>query len=367
MRTRWLAGVGLALGLGIAGASAQGLGTEAIRIPMDAAGPESLDALVMTPGTPGRHPLALISHGSPRSAADRPGMSPRGMLSQMTAYARRGFVAAAVMRGGYGTSSGGWAEGFGPCDDADYLKAGRAGAADLWAAIASLARRPNVDPARILAVGRSAGGFATVALTESPPPGLVAAISFAGGRGSQQADRVCSESVLIDTVRTFGSRSQVPMLWVYAEYDRFFRPDLAARLVAAFREGGGTARFVAAPAYGSDGHGLFSQGGQPIWEPIVDAFLAAHGLPTAEDAPARDGAALEPPPRVGVGGSKDFETYRAAASHKAFAVSAGGAYAWRTAQGTKAAAIEAALQRCELSAGGKPCRLYAVDDAYTAE
>lgn len=287
MRARWLVGLGLAFGLGVAAASAQGLSAEAIRVPMDAAGPDGLEALVVTPGTPGRHPLALISHGSPRSAADRPGMSPRGMLPQMNAFARRGFVAAAVMRRGYGTSPGGWAEGYGPCDAPDYLSAGRAGAADLRAAIAALARRPDVDPARILAIGRSAGGFATLALTEAPPPGLVAAISFAGGRGSRQADRVCSEGVLVDAVRTFGSRSRVPTLWVYAENDRFFRPPLAARLVAAFREGGGRATFVAAPAYGADGHGLFSLGGQPVWEPIVDAFLAAHGLSNAETVPVR--------------------------------------------------------------------------------
>ena len=79
----------------------------------------------------------------------------------------------------------------------------------------------------------------------------------------------------------------MPTLWVYTENDRFFRPDLAARLVAAFREGGGRATFVAAPAYGADGHGLFSLGGQPVWEPIVDAFLAAHGLSTAETVPVR--------------------------------------------------------------------------------
>ncbi|TXN01517.1 hypothetical protein FV219_12290 [Methylobacterium sp. WL122] len=83
--------------------------------------------------------------------------------------------------------------------------------------------------------------------------------------------------------------------------------------------------------------------------------------------PSSRRAAIRPPPQVGAGERRDFDTYRAAASHKAFAVSAGSAYAWQTAQGTKAAAIEAELHRCESSAGGKPCRLYAVDDAYAAE
>ena len=45
----------------------------------------------------------------------------------------------------------------------------------------------------VSAVGVSAGGFATVALTASAPQGLVAAINFAGGRGSLSADEVCEE------------------------------------------------------------------------------------------------------------------------------------------------------------------------------
>ena len=128
MRAQWLPRLCLGVGLwfgGCTGGSAQGLHAESVRVPMEAAGPEGLDALVVTPGGPGRHPLALVSHGSPRSAGDRPGMNPRAMLAQLSAFARRGFVAAAVMRRGYGTSPGGWAEGFGPCDHADYLAAGR--------------------------------------------------------------------------------------------------------------------------------------------------------------------------------------------------------------------------------------------------
>ena len=42
----------------------------------------------------------------------------------------------------------------------------------------------------MIAVGPSAGGFASVALTADPPPGLAAVISFAGGRGSRADDDV---------------------------------------------------------------------------------------------------------------------------------------------------------------------------------
>ena len=128
------------------------------------------------------------------------------------------------MRRGYGASGSGWAEGLGPCSRPGYPAAAAAGVADLKAAVAALSARPDVDAHHILAVGVSAGGFATVALTADPPPGLVAAISFAGGRGSEAPDTVCSEDQLVSTFGALGARSRIPMLWVYAQNDHFFAP-----------------------------------------------------------------------------------------------------------------------------------------------
>ena len=345
----------------VTGVHAQGLVTEELRIPMAAAGPEGLEAILVKPSGPGRHPLAILSHGSPREAKDRPGMSARGMLPEAIEFARRGFVAVAVLRRGYGTSPGGWAEGFGSCADADYTKAGRAAAADLKASVAALTRRDDVDPRQVLAVGVSAGGFATVALTDDPPPGLVAAISFAGGRGSSAPDTVCNAESLDTAFRTFGAHSRVPMLWVYAINDHFFGPALAKQLFETFQAAGGHATFVRAVVFGSDGHGLFSAAGRPVWTPIVDAFLKSEHL----GAPAQplETPALEAPGALGANGRKDFQTFLEAAFHKAFAVSDKGAYAWRTARATTADAIAAALSQCE-AAGHEACRLYAVDDAY---
>ena len=110
------------------------------------------------------------------------------MLPQAIEFARRGWAAVVVMRRGYGNSGGEWADGYGYCGNPDYRRRGNAGAADLKAAIAFLVSRPDIDPSRVISVGVSAGGFATVALTADPPPELVAAISFAGGRGSMHND-----------------------------------------------------------------------------------------------------------------------------------------------------------------------------------
>ena len=219
-----LAGAGLSLAPR-GGASAQtGFVHEELRIPTAAAGPAGLEALLVRPEGKGPFPLVLVNHGSPRDPAERPTMTPAQMTGRLTAFARRGFVALAVMRRGYGGSGGGWAEGLGPCSRPGYPAAAAAGVADPQAAVAALSARPDVDAHHILAVGVSAGGFATVALTSDPPPGLVAAISFAGGRGSEAPDTVCSEDQLVSTFGALGARSRIPMLWVYAQNDHFFAP-----------------------------------------------------------------------------------------------------------------------------------------------
>ncbi|MGB6320510.1 MAG: hypothetical protein WBF64_03145, partial [Xanthobacteraceae bacterium] len=92
----------------------------------------TLEALLVRPNAPGRYPLALIVHGSPRSAAERPDLTPLAMLPQALEFARRGWAALIVMRRGYGSSDGGWAETFGPCGNPNYIAAG---AADLKLAL----------------------------------------------------------------------------------------------------------------------------------------------------------------------------------------------------------------------------------------
>ncbi len=354
--------------LALAAARADEFVREPLRIP---ASGTHLDALLVRPEGAGRFPLLLLNHGSPRSAADRPGMSPEALLPQARQFAQRGFAVAIVMRRGYGGSGGGWAEGYGPCADPDYVKAAAAAVADLKGAVAFLRQRPDIDATRILAVGHSAGGFATVALTADPPPGLVAGISFAGGRGSQSSDEVCGDDALVEAFRGFGKTSRVPMLWVYATNDRFFGPDLARELKEAFVEGGGKVEFVSAPAFGRDGHMLFSSAaGIPLWTPTVDGFLRRHGLApggainTASAGgtvlPAQP-ASLAPPSMLSSEGRRAFESYLNARSHKAFAAAPDGSFGWRSGRSTAQEARDEAMEKCGEHADN--CRLLFVDDA----
>jgi dienelactone hydrolase len=117
-------------------------------------------------------------------------MSPNELLPEAIELVGRGWTAAIVMRRGYGDSGGGFAEDRGSGQDPSYLRAAAAAVADIKAASGFLAKRPDIDASRILSIGVSPGGFATVALAADPPPGLVAGVSFAGGRGSDKPDEV---------------------------------------------------------------------------------------------------------------------------------------------------------------------------------
>jgi dienelactone hydrolase len=336
---------------------------EDIRVPMPAAGPRGLEGILVRTDEAGRHPLVLINHGAPRDASELPQMTPLQFFLPAIEFARRGWTAAMVMRRGYGDSGGGFAESGGPCNNRDYVRSGVTSAADLKAVIGFLAKRPDVDASRTLSVGHSAGGFATVALTAEPPPGLVAGISFAGGRGSDKPDSVCQPDRLVAAFGEFGKRSRVPMLWVYAENDHFFGPALAERFRAAFTGAGGRADFVKAAPFGDDGHQLFSAvGGIPLWTPMVDNFLKAQNLVLrSELLPPPTLPNIPPPRQLSANGRNAFSQFLAAAPHKAFAVSPTGAYGWASARRTIEAAKTGALGLCPQKA--KDCQVVVVDDA----
>src|SRR5262245_18715522 len=205
---------------------------EELRIPMEAAGTRGLEAMLLRPAGTRRYPLALISHGTPREAMRREEMSPYRSYRQALEFARRGFAALVLMRRGYGDSGGQYAESSGPCERRDYLRSARASASDLRAAIEAMSNRTDVSTDGMIAVGVSAGGFASLALGADPPQGLAAVINFAGGRGSRADNEVCDEDALVRAFTTLGRTSRVPTLWIYAQNDKYFGPELARRMHA---------------------------------------------------------------------------------------------------------------------------------------
>jgi dienelactone hydrolase len=245
------------------------------RVPFgaDGGGP-LLQALVLFPNGPAPHPLAIISHGSPRNAGGKIGRSLYPSSSRW--FAERGFAVVTLSRRGHGDSEGWRAEDYGSCRSPSYPQAIDASADDIEAGVRYMRTQPFVDGRRVLLVGQSAGGAGSMAAAARNPEGVVAVLNFAGGRGSRADGEVCDADALVKAMSGFGATVRVPTLWVYAENDQYFAPALARTMFDSFKARGGTGVFLPMPPFDRDGHRLFGYGVR-IWGPPVGDFL--NGVP----------------------------------------------------------------------------------------
>src|SRR5205823_10511135 len=101
---------------------------------------------------------------------------------------------------------------------------------------------------------------------------------------------------------TFGTRSRIPMLWIYAENDHFFGLPLARRFKDAFATAGGNVSFTETKAFGQDGHSLFSARGISIWAPLVDDFLKRQNLVPRTSLIAVVATSVSPPKQLSASG-----------------------------------------------------------------
>jgi len=305
-----------------------------------------LDTMVIRPDDNQAHPLAVINHGTIGHAEKR--TFPKEMRGIAQEFARRGWIAVAFTRRGFGKSGGRFAEGLGKYPAAEYERSGRAAASDIREVIRLMAGKAYVNANRVISVGFSTGGFATVALTADPPPGLVAAINFAGGNGSLgPGSFVHNEAALIDAFGKFGKTSRIPMLWVYAVNDRSFGPALAKKLCDAFKDGGGKVDFIETAPLGNDGHQMFTRVYASVWTHYMDDFLAKQNLKLMEGLIAVDDeTGVNFPSQLNPTLKKGFLDYLDAGDHKAFAVSSSQSWNWVNKQVSAEAAEKNVLRGC---------------------
>jgi dienelactone hydrolase len=255
-----------------------------IHIPMTIRRPSgmqylALEATLYQPAGSGPFPLVVMSHGTPRELRQRRGLGRLRFNAQSWEFVSMGFAVVIPMRRGYGDSEGSYAEEEGFCDRALFYEAGMESAKDLLATVQYLSSQPFIDPHRIVLVGHSSGGFASLALASQGLPGLVGVISFGGGRGSMK-EKNCSPANLVAACARFGRTTRVPTLWIYAENDTYFPPWLAREMCEAYRQAGGQAQLVMLPAFAEEGHFLFSDvRGLDQWRPVVNRFLNTLGFP----------------------------------------------------------------------------------------
>jgi len=345
-------------------ARAQDILVTEMRLPTHGAGKKGLEAVMVRPNDTAPHPLALLTHGTPRDPQERAEMTPLRLIPQAREFARRGWTAVIVMRRGYGDSGGSYEEDAHACSRyPDFVGVTKESVKDLREAAAYLATLPQVDPSRMIGIGVSTGGLAMVGLAADPPSGMVLAISFAGGRGSNAPDHVCSPDALINAFGEFGKRAKVPMLWIYAANDHFFGPQIAQSFYAAYTQNGGKARFIAAGPFGEDGHGLFSLRGIPVWTPLVDDFLKRENLMLQDSLLPVTVPTVDPPAYLSDDGREAFSNYLRNAPHKAFAASQGGHYGMIFGRRTAQEAEKNALELCKKRAPkNDSCTIVMIDD-----
>lgn len=265
-----------------AGPLAADLHETVVKVPLEGHGlfgdyKRDIVATTYMPDGPGPFPLIVLSHGSPPDARDRPKVGRYRELPQIRTFIQLGFAVIVPIRRGYGATGGTDEEDAGSCQNPDYLGAGKQAARDVLAAVAYGQALPQVDRNRVVLVGQSAGGFASLAAASYAPKGLVAVVNFSGGRGGNPVTHPgmpCDPRQMADTIAHFASTTRVPVLWHYVENDKYFGPDVVATWFAAFKAAGGQGQLVVEPPFGKNGHGMFSvKSSIPIWLPHFEQFV----------------------------------------------------------------------------------------------
>ncbi len=233
----------------------------------------SIQTTVFKPDGPGPFPLAIISHGVPFEKVLESEVKARSRFcSQSEEFVKRGFAVAIPMRRGYGKSGG--QKNISTVNIAAF---GLEDAKDIQATIDFMSKEPYVDGKRIVLVGQSGGGLASLAYGSLGNPDVKGIINFTGG-----LKRTGIAMWEIDMAQAFGNYAKttiVPSLWFYTENDSYFSPSTARDAYEQYQKSGGRARLLALPPFKKDGHSLFAHfEGRSIWVPEVEKFLSQIGF-----------------------------------------------------------------------------------------
>jgi dienelactone hydrolase len=333
-------------------------------VPAPMAFPRGLDVLEVYFNLPGKHPLVVLTHGTSPDRDERAHVTPWSQVRQAEWFARRGYVVLAVVRAGYGRSGGREDGASGDCrtSHGSFEEVGEASTQDLLAVMQYARQLPEADTTTILSAGVSSGGFAQVALSADPPPGPKAAISFAGGRGSDGHENNCDLDGLLDAFRAFGKdahkHGDLPMLWIYAQNDHWFPPAMAQKFDTAYTKSGAVVQFQMAPPDGDDGHHLYAH--VAAWSDLVNGFLKAHNLLPLGDTvlPAPQPPNVPMPPGLTEIDAETWRRFLLAPPFKTLISDENGALSIAAAGFDQSLADEDAAERCK-KAGGHRCTIVA--------
>lgn len=320
------------------------------------------------PDGDGPFPAIIMNHGR-APAKEKRAEPPRFRHTGIVQYwIRRGFAVLVPTRLGYGeTGLDPDPEYAGTCNNRDYRTVLTAMIAQIRVALEFAATLPWVDTKRVILMGQSQGGFASIGASGHDLSGVIGAINFAGGAGGDPDNRPgqpCSPAQISAVLSLAGKRAKSPMLWLYSENDKHWGAEWPRKWHAAYTKGGARAELKMFPPVSDNGHALMDKGFR-LWRPVVDQFMGTLGFaaPKSKDAPAPTGfASIEEAdklPHVGDDVKSDaYQKFLDADVPRAFAISSDGVWVWRTGENAPQQALEGCQQGSK-----RICKLYAVDDA----
>jgi len=231
-----------------------------------------------------KSPFLLLNHGRPAQSADFVKMGRQRYTESSRYFVSKGFAVFVPTRLGYGETGGEDVEYSGTCTQKNYPPAYEAAAQQGIKVIEYARAQPYVDANRGLVVGQSMGGAAAIALAAKNPPGVVAAVNFAGGGGGDPVGRAgnpCRADLMERLFASYGSAARMPTLWLYSENDKYWGKDIPHEWFSAFQRKGGAGEFLQLPplppSLGQDGHLTFTRNAE-AWRPAFEDFLRRHGF-----------------------------------------------------------------------------------------
>jgi len=232
-------------------------------------GSHTLQTTIFLPAKSSKpYPLVIINHGKGDNDADEEPRFRASIASQF--FNELGYAVALPMREGFAGSSG-WER----AEACDMEKTGLLQAESIESAVKYLSTLPYINPERIILVGYSYGGFASLAYASVyKNPNIKAVINFSGGISRRGGGCIWTDE-LLDAVTSFGKNTDTPSLWIYAENDSLFPEWLAQGMHLRYKLAGGNSALVITPPYSNDGHNLFiDPAGLKIWQDVVEFFLS---------------------------------------------------------------------------------------------
>ena len=217
----------------------------------------------------------------------------QGYAEMLNYWHEKGYVVVSAVRPGYGDNTtddpedhGARWNGSSCSGTVDFGKTAGAAAHAVRSLHSWVAEQSWANKERILLVGQSVGGLATVAACSQNWPGVVGCINFVGGAGGNpqtSPGASCRPDSLGEQLASSGKTTRVPSLWLYSANDKYWGEEPPKQWYRAYAQTaaasghGAETEFFAAPPVGDNGHTLLSAGGRS-WMPVVNAWLVKHGF-----------------------------------------------------------------------------------------